>query len=561
MKRTIASHTLLIGLAAALSWRTAVGAQDGRGALEAAAKALGTTELTSIQITGRGSDFLFGQSHDGASPWPRFNLPRYSLTIDFATAALRDERTRTQAQNPPLGGGNQPINEQRQVWALSGQVAWNGDGRNGAPAGDERDQRTSVEDDNADLADAARIHQAALAANATVTPTTIRGAKKTLVSFTAPNHAGFEGVLNDEHLVERIQTWLGSPVLGDTLLEAVFSDYKDFGGVVFPTHVVQREGGYPILDVTITDAKKNVAASIEVPSNTRPGRSTGDLQAQKLSDGVWSIPLGSRDRSVAIEFLDHLVVVEAPDSEEISNAAIELIKKTIPNKPIRYVINTHTHFDHSGGLRTYAAEGAIVVTHVDNIPYYQQVWANPRTIHPDRLAKSQGRPVFEGIVGSRTFADRSREMVVYHYAGNMHNAGMLMVFLPKEKSSSKPTRSILRTMRMDRRPPFPTSCSSSAPWIGWRSMWSNWCRFTDGSRHLRKLARRPRSMAPVSSGVMSPANRSANKERASQETTLREVDRRGGWNVGLAAVVCRRRGTGSADAKIRVSRSHGRRKA
>jgi glyoxylase-like metal-dependent hydrolase (beta-lactamase superfamily II) len=96
-------------------------------------------------------------------------------------------------------------------------------------------------------------------------------------------------------------------------------------------------------------------------------------------------------------------------------------------------VNTHTHVDHAGGLRTYAAEGAVVVTHQANVPYYEQVWSNPRTINPDRLAKSGRKPIFEGVVGSRTFTDGLRQLVVYHYAGNMHNAGMLMAFLPKEK--------------------------------------------------------------------------------------------------------------------------------
>jgi glyoxylase-like metal-dependent hydrolase (beta-lactamase superfamily II) len=224
-------------------------------------------------------------------------------------------------------------------------------------------------------------------------------------------------------------------VLGDTLLEAVFSDYKDFGGVTFPAHVVQREGGYPILDVTITDVKVNAAEAIEVPAAIRQVRPRPPFvsQPQKLAVGVWSIPLGPRDHSVAVEFLDHIIVVEAPDSEEISTLAIEAIKRVIPNKPIRYVVNTHTHFDHSGGLRAYVAEGATVVTHQDNIAYYQQVWANPWTVQPDRLARSGKRAAFEGVVGARTFADRSRQLVVYHYAGNFHNPGMLMVFLPQER--------------------------------------------------------------------------------------------------------------------------------
>ena len=137
-------------------------------------------------------------------------------------------------------------------------------------------------------------------------------------------------------------------------------------------------------------------------------------------------------RTVAIEFRDYIVVVEAPESETRSIAVIDAIKKVLPNKPIRYVINTHSHFDHLGGLRTYAAEGATIITYAGNIPYYENVWASPRTINPDRLARSGRKPAFEGLVGNRTLTDGSREVVIYHYPNN-HNAGMLMVFLPKEK--------------------------------------------------------------------------------------------------------------------------------
>jgi glyoxylase-like metal-dependent hydrolase (beta-lactamase superfamily II) len=215
--------------------------------------------------------------------------------------------------------------------------------------------------------------------------------------------------------------------------EANFSDYKDFAGVKFPTHIQQRSAGYPILDVTITDVTPNAAVNIEVPANIRQAAppAPGPLVAERVSDGVWMVPGGAK--SVAVEFRDHVAVIDAPETEARSIAVIDAVKKAIPGKPIRYIINTHTHFDHSGGLRTYVAEGATVVTHFANIAYWEQVWANPRTINPDRLAKSGRKPVFEGIVGSRVFRDETREMAVYHYAGNMHNPGMLMVFLPKER--------------------------------------------------------------------------------------------------------------------------------
>ena len=111
-----------------------------------------------------------------------------------------------------------------------------------------------------------------------------------------------------------------------------------------------------------------------------------------------------------MEFRDHIVVVDAPETEARSIAVMDAIKKVIPGKPIRYVVNTHTHFDHAGGLRTYAAEGATIITQARNVPYYEQVWMNPRTIDPDRLARSGRKPVFEGVVGNRTLRDGSREL-------------------------------------------------------------------------------------------------------------------------------------------------------
>ena len=430
---------LMLALAAVACWPAVAGAQDAKSVLDAAAAALGAANLRSIEFSGRGSDYIFGQPYDGNSPWPRFAVPAMTMTIDFATPAMRDDRRRQQIQNPPLGGGFQPlVGELRQTWLLSGAYAWDVVGSNAVAAAPERDFRTAVD------GRLARVWmtphgfvKAAMAAStgtgATARTETLRGVKKTVVSFTAPNKAKFEAVIDPQNLVERIETWFGSPVLGDTKLDAVFSGYKDFGGVKFPTHIVQRLGGYPVLDLTVTDVKPNVAVAIDVPANVRQAPAPGPdvVQGEKLSDGVWMFQGGAK--SIAIEFKDHLVVVDAPETEARSILVIDAIKRAIPGKPIRYVINTHPHFDHAGGLRTYAAEGATIITQAANIPFYEQQWSNSRTIAPDRLAKSGRKPVFEGVMGSRTMTDLSRELVIYHYAGNMHHAGMLMVFLPREK--------------------------------------------------------------------------------------------------------------------------------
>ncbi len=431
---------LLIGLAVAGLWAVgprAQNAQSAKTALDRAATTLGAASLRTIQFSGTGSDYQFGQGYDGNSPWPRFGLPRFVITIDYTIPAFLDERTRVQVENPPLGGGFQPlVGELRQVWALNGTYAWDVAGGNAVPAGADRDLRSAVDVRLAQIWMTPQgFVKAAMAGNPTAKTQTVRGARKTVISFTAPNKVVFEGVLDEQDLVERIETRFDNAVLGDTLFEAVFTEYKDFGGVKFPTRIVQREGGYPVLDLAIADVKPNIATSIDVPANIRqaPASAPPAVKAEPISDGVWNLHLDGRDRAVLVEFRDHLAVVEAHDSETVSLAAIDLIKRTVPGKPIRYIINTHNHFDHAGGLRTYAAEGATVITHRDNIPFYEQVWANPRTINPDRLAKSGRKPVFEGVVGSRTLSDGSRELVLYHYPGNMHNPGMLMAYLPKEK--------------------------------------------------------------------------------------------------------------------------------
>jgi glyoxylase-like metal-dependent hydrolase (beta-lactamase superfamily II) len=428
MKKTL---VVVLGLATVLS--AGGRAQDTRSTLDAAAQALGATTLKTLEFSGWGYDYVFGQAYHGTSPWPRFNVPAFTMAIDFDAPAVRDDRRRAQLENPPLGGGFQPLfGEMRQIWVASGQYAWDVAGGNPVAARIRDDRRPTAE---------GRIEQitltpqgfikAALANNAVVKAETIRGARKAIVSFTTPA-ARYEGTLNDQHLVERIEAWFGHVVLGDTTIEASFADYRDFSGIKFPTRILQHEGGYPLLDVMVTDVKPNAPVAIEVPASIRTAKPQPAVGTpQQLAEGVWLLPAYAQ--SVAIEFRDHVVIVEAPETEAQSVEVMAAVRKVIPNKPIRYVINTHSHFDHIGGLRAYAAEGATIVTHRDNIPFFQSLWGGPRTIAPDRLVKSGRTPAFEGVLGHRLMADGSRTLSIYHYPGNMHNATMLMVYLPKEK--------------------------------------------------------------------------------------------------------------------------------
>src|SRR5712664_229319 len=156
------------------------------------------------------------------------------------------------------------------------------------------------------------------------------------------------------------------------------------------------------------------------------------VAVEKLADGVYYLK-GGGHHSVAIDQRDHIVVVEAPLDEARSLAVIAKVKETIPNKPIRSVINTHAHFDHSGGLRTYVAEGATIVTHEMNKPYYEKAWAAPRTLNPDRMAQANKTATFETFTDKHVLTDGRRVIEVHPIVGNGHNDAFAMVYLPAEK--------------------------------------------------------------------------------------------------------------------------------
>jgi glyoxylase-like metal-dependent hydrolase (beta-lactamase superfamily II) len=136
-----------------------------------------------------------------------------------------------------------------------------------------------------------------------------------------------------------------------------------------------------------------------------------------------------------------VTVVEAPQDEARSLAVIAEVKRLIPNKRIKYVVNTHHHFDHAGGLRTYVHEGAIPVAHRDIVPYYYYAVMDlsPRTLQPDRLSlyppdEYQETFVLEQVQNDKyTISDGTRIMDLHLIQGNPHAVGMLMVHLPRER--------------------------------------------------------------------------------------------------------------------------------
>jgi glyoxylase-like metal-dependent hydrolase (beta-lactamase superfamily II) len=409
--------TLAAGLAVVLS---APSHAQQRTGLAAAADAMGAASLNAIEFTGSGNVFSFGQAFEPGERWPRFIQRTYSAAINYQTPAMRLVQVRSQGEHPPRGGGAQAVGaDQRTVSVVSGKFAWQEAGAQATPnngaAGDRLYQLWATPHG---------VIKAAIANSARVEGNT--------ATFTLDGRE-FKATLNAQNLVEKVSYLSTNDVVGDYAIEIAYSDYADFGGVKFPRHIVQTEDGHPTLDITVSDVKPNAAVTIAAPANVQQTAAPPvRVGVEKLADGVWYLSTPNA-RNWAVEFNDHVVVVEGIGSEARSLAAIEEIKKAIPNKPIRYVINTHAHYDHAGGLRTYVAQGATVITHELNKPFFEKVWARPRTIAPDSLSKAPKAATFETVSDKKVLTDGTRTIELYHMKGTSHNVANLLVYMPAEK--------------------------------------------------------------------------------------------------------------------------------
>jgi glyoxylase-like metal-dependent hydrolase (beta-lactamase superfamily II) len=435
-------------------------AQDARAVLRAASAAMGADKVKTIQYSGTGWNAAVGQSFSPEEDWPRFEVTRYTRTIDYDGKTSREELTRRQGNNPPRGGGGTPLQgDQQQVAIVSGTSAWNMDGQNivpqpgsylaGIPVAEFRQLDILLTPHG--------FLKAAMAGNPTAISLTLpsppggitQNGKATLVSFTAMGKYRVNGTFNDQNLLELVQTWIANPVYGDMLYELRYTNYKDFGGIKFPTllHIHQGDPRLSVahnsMEITVTNVQPNVSVpAIAVPDAVKRATAPPErAEPQKLADGIWLIAGGTHN-SVAVEFRDFAAVIEAPLNEERSLAVIEAVTRLIPNKPIRYVVNTHHHFDHTGGLRTYLAQGATIVTHQANRDYYERVLFSPapRTLQPDRFSTyypyfaGGRRPLpIETVNQKYVLSDGVRTVDVYPVQGLNHAAGMLMVYFPKEK--------------------------------------------------------------------------------------------------------------------------------
>ncbi|HEX4997358.1 MAG TPA: MBL fold metallo-hydrolase [Terriglobia bacterium] len=173
------------------------------------------------------------------------------------------------------------------------------------------------------------------------------------------------------------------------------------------------------------------------PGGAPGGGGQMNVTSEKLGEGLYRLTTGANSYdSVIVEFKDYIMMLEAGQSQARAVAYIAETKKLIPNKPIRYVMNTHPHSDHTGGLPALVAEGATIITSKNNQEFFERALNTPRTLldpATDVLARNPRKAKVEPVSEKKVYTDGTRTVEMYHTWPVPHSNGLMIAYIPKEK--------------------------------------------------------------------------------------------------------------------------------
>jgi glyoxylase-like metal-dependent hydrolase (beta-lactamase superfamily II) len=394
--------------------------QDARSVIAAASRAMGTDGLNSITVSGAAAVGNFGQSRTISFGLASTSIRNYTRMIDFTRPASQA----TGEATPPSGRGAAPA----QSFTYSETIV----------AGSPWAEQLSI------WVTPWGFLRGAAAFNATLRTKKLGDVSYRTLTWSPPQKApsGLPyqviGYIGPDDLVDRVETWIEHPIFGDMRIEIAYQNYRDFGGLKSPTRIAERRMGMEMFVVGISAVTANPANLAELmaapPSAAAPkagARTASTTPPEKLADGVFRIP--GDYASLAVEFKDYVVVLEAGESEARGLAILADVKRVFPGKRIRYVVNTHPHFDHAAGLAPFVAEGVTILEH-DNSRYFMEAsLSEPRTLVGDTLAKSRRKPKVEGVIDKLVLQDATRTLELHAVKNLDHSDAMLIAYLPRER--------------------------------------------------------------------------------------------------------------------------------
>jgi glyoxylase-like metal-dependent hydrolase (beta-lactamase superfamily II) len=425
-------HTFLLLLIATAS--ACASPPPERQVIDDAAAALGGAQrvgaVKTLVIQGSGTNGNLGQDMTPDATAQTFTVSDYTRTVDVAGGRVRIEQTRT--PNFTYFQGPQP---QKQVLGLDGEfgynVAPNGTATRAADAV-ARDRRAEF------YHHPITIVRAALDPMAGLTNARTLGGERIVDIAIGAGRPFTLAIDATTHLPTRVVSMTDNLNLGDVAIETSFSNYQDVGGLKLPAKMTTKTDKWTTATLDVSKQAVDAdAANTAAPDAARTapavtGIPPANVTVDNVSKGVWFLA-GQSHHSVLVEFADHLMLIEAPQNDTRTLAVIAKARELVPGKPLTQVVNTHHHFDHSGGIRAAVSEGLGVITHKANAGFYDDAIKRTHSIVPDALSKNAKPLKIETFDDELTLKDAAMTVNLYHIDGSAHADTLVMAYFPRER--------------------------------------------------------------------------------------------------------------------------------
>lgn len=379
--------------------------------------------VRTLTIEGTGVNYNLGQDMQPEAATQTFAVTDYKRQIDIPDGRQRVEQTRT-----PKFAFFQGPQAQKQIQGLDGEVTFNVNAAGAAT----RTGGLAAIDRRADIYHhPLKLLRATMDPKATVANVRqVETASARQADITTATGMVFTLTIDGTGLPVSISSKAYNANLGDVVIKTTFDTYQNVGEFRLPAHFVGQVDQFTTwtIDATRQSVDDNIDLTAPASAPAAPPAAP-NVTAESLGKGVWLLA-GQSHHSTLVEFSDHLMLIEAPQSEARTLAVIAKARETVPGKPLTQLVTTHHHFDHTAGMRAAIAEGLTVITHAGNRAWVENMAKRPHTIQPDALAKAAKPVTVETVDGEREFKDTTMAVTLYHVAGNPHSDTMLMAYIP-----------------------------------------------------------------------------------------------------------------------------------
>ncbi len=176
-----------------------------------------------------------------------------------------------------------------------------------------------------------------------------------------------------------------------------------------------------------------VTALAAVVALAAPMAAQSKLKVERIADGVWAAQ-PEKGANVGWFLLgDGVVAVDSGADAAIGAEILKSIAETTGGKPVRSLILTHAHSDHSGGARAFAAAGARVVCQEGVAGQILAFVTQATSDHSDPMyGKPNLRPVVESLSERAILVDGLHNVQIY-FLGAAHTKGDLVIYLSNDK--------------------------------------------------------------------------------------------------------------------------------